>query len=184
MAVERYDRVVADRCEPLTLRGRVRVRGASPGRVRGGARAGARRLTDAAATSLGLARERSGPADEVALRQTERRFAALVEHSSDMVAVLDAEAAFLYGSPAVTRVLGWPSGIPPTTLMVRVINGSIFLHPDDRVRDPRVDRGPVPRRTSTTTDASSGCGAPTGRGAGSRRSARTGSTTRPCAASS
>lgn len=82
---------------------------------------------------VGLARQRSGPADEVALRQTERRFAALVEHSSDMVAVLDALGHVIYASPAVTRVLGWPSGIPSTADRVS-INAFDFLHPDDRQR--------------------------------------------------
>ncbi len=80
---------------------------------------------------VGLARERSGPTDAVALRQSERRFAALVAHSSDMVAVIDAQGRVLYGSPAVTRILGWPSGTPATPDGVGI---SVFnlVHPDER----------------------------------------------------
>ena len=79
---------------------------------------------------VGLARERAGPADAVALRQSERRFAALVEHSSDMVTVLDAHGRILYGSPSVTRVLGWPSG---NVLDARgkPISAFDLIHPDD-----------------------------------------------------
>ncbi|HEY6318041.1 MAG TPA: EAL domain-containing protein, partial [Acidimicrobiia bacterium] len=63
--------------------------------------------------------------------QTERRFAALVEHSSDMVTVLDAEGRILYGSPAVTRVLGWPSG-SPTEHDGAGVSAFDLVHPDDR----------------------------------------------------
>jgi diguanylate cyclase (GGDEF)-like protein/PAS domain S-box-containing protein len=40
-------------------------------------------------------------------RATEARFAALVEHSSDMVTVMDAGGNVVYGSPSITTVLGW-----------------------------------------------------------------------------
>ena len=60
---------------------------------------------------LGVARDLSQLAEDAALRESERRFVALVEHSSDMVTVLDGEGTILYGSPSVTTVLGWPSGV-------------------------------------------------------------------------
>ncbi|MCC6903210.1 MAG: PAS domain S-box protein [Polyangiaceae bacterium] len=55
----------------------------------------------------------------------ERLFRALVEHSHDGVVFLDAESRVTYGSPAATRI----SGFPPGTLTGR----SVFelLHPDD-----------------------------------------------------
>ncbi len=80
---------------------------------------------------LGLSRELSGVTSDVALRQSERRFGALVEHSSDMVTVLDADGRFLYGSPAVTRVLGWPSGAFPAGDPARAYSAFELVHPDD-----------------------------------------------------
>ena len=80
---------------------------------------------------LGLTRELSGPADAAALRRTERRVAALVEHSSDMVTVLDADGRILYGSPAVTKVLGWPSGSFAPGGKRPAISAFDLVHPDD-----------------------------------------------------
>ncbi|HEV3450129.1 MAG TPA: EAL domain-containing protein [Acidimicrobiia bacterium] len=68
---------------------------------------------------------------DAALRQTERRFAALVEHSSDMITVLDAEGRILYGSPAVTAVLGWPSGVFSNGDPSRDVSAFDLVHPDD-----------------------------------------------------
>ncbi|HEV2994142.1 MAG TPA: EAL domain-containing protein [Acidimicrobiia bacterium] len=130
MAVERYDRVVATRTA-LTYEVGFEFADRAPVEYE----VVLEPVLDAdgrCSHIVGLARERSGPADEVALRQTERRFAALVQHSSDMVAVLDAHAHVLYASPAVTRVLGWPSGIPATS-DGGGINAFDFLHPDDRI---------------------------------------------------
>jgi PAS domain S-box-containing protein len=45
---------------------------------------------------------------EAALRQSEARFRALIENSSDGVLLADAEGAILYASPAAARLLGYP----------------------------------------------------------------------------
>ncbi|MBI3204147.1 MAG: PAS domain S-box protein [Myxococcales bacterium] len=55
----------------------------------------------------------------------ERLFRALVEHSHDGVVFLDAESRITYGSPAATRI----SGFPPGELNGRTVFE--LLHPDD-----------------------------------------------------
>ncbi len=62
---------------------------------------------------------------ESALRASEERFRALVEHSHDMLLQLDNQGRFQYISPAATRTMGWQ---PETT-----IGTSIFelIHPED-----------------------------------------------------
>ncbi len=59
------------------------------------------------------------------VRATEVRLAALVEHASDLVALLDGDGRVLYTSPAVTRVLGYVSGALDGTTLPKII------HPDD-----------------------------------------------------
>lgn len=59
------------------------------------------------------------------LRQHERRFRALIEHSSDSIALIDANNRILYLSPAVSRVEGYD----PEELLGR--SGLEHTHPDD-----------------------------------------------------
>ena len=42
-----------------------------------------------------------------ALRESDKRFRALIENSSDMVALLDKEGIFLYASPSTEKILGY-----------------------------------------------------------------------------
>jgi PAS domain S-box-containing protein len=63
---------------------------------------------------------------EAALRASEERFRALVEHSSDTLVLLDATGRVVYASPSIGRHLGWKVG--------DMVGRSIFefVHPDDR----------------------------------------------------
>jgi diguanylate cyclase (GGDEF)-like protein/PAS domain S-box-containing protein len=56
--------------------------------------------TSAGMTEIAFRREK-------ALEGANARFAALVEHGSDLVAILDADCAIRYASPAFAHVLGW-----------------------------------------------------------------------------
>jgi PAS domain S-box-containing protein len=59
-------------------------------------------------------------------RQRERRFQALVENSSDVISVVDADGRYQYQSPSIERILGYD---PETTV------GNMaweYIHPDDR----------------------------------------------------
>jgi diguanylate cyclase (GGDEF)-like protein/PAS domain S-box-containing protein len=62
------------------------------------------------------------------LEASERRFRALIENSSDVITLSDAEGTILYDSPSSTRVLGWKRD-------ERVgRNGMEYVHPDDLER--------------------------------------------------
>jgi PAS domain S-box-containing protein len=65
-------------------------------------------------------------AAEAALRTSEQRFRALVEHSWDAVALFGPDGAILYGSPATTRILGYDLA----EFVGR--NALDFIHPEDR----------------------------------------------------
>jgi diguanylate cyclase (GGDEF)-like protein/PAS domain S-box-containing protein len=60
-----------------------------------------------------------------ALEANERRFRSLIEHSSDVVTVLDATGSIVYDSPSSLRVLGYPAGDRIGTA------GLEYVHPED-----------------------------------------------------
>jgi diguanylate cyclase (GGDEF)-like protein/PAS domain S-box-containing protein len=62
---------------------------------------------------------------ERALRESEERFRALVQHTSDVIAVIDADGTLRYASPSVERMFGYPYGSMLGTLATDLI------HPDD-----------------------------------------------------
>ncbi len=62
---------------------------------------------------------------EEAVRENERRFRALIENSSDAIALLDADGKVVYGSPASVRVLGYAHGDLGKRKHLELI------HPDD-----------------------------------------------------
>ena len=74
-------------------------------------------------------REAAGRANrrraEEALRENERRFRSLIEHSSDIITVLDAGGKILYESPSVERLLGHQPGELIGTSLIDLV------HPDD-----------------------------------------------------
>src|SRR5439155_9313807 len=63
------------------------------------------------ATGILYLRRAAGRRDaaETALRQSEQRFRALVQHANDLIVITRADGTVQYESPAVARLLGYPS---------------------------------------------------------------------------
>jgi diguanylate cyclase (GGDEF)-like protein/PAS domain S-box-containing protein len=61
----------------------------------------------ALATQVSLALESATLSEEVHRRASEERFSSLVQHASDLITVLDADATVVYQSPSIERVLGY-----------------------------------------------------------------------------
>ncbi|HLA64304.1 MAG TPA: PAS domain S-box protein [Rhodothermales bacterium] len=79
---------------------------------------------------------------QAAMRRSEERFRALVQHASDLTVVLDRTGRVAYVSPATERLLG----VPPEDLTGR--SPLAWIHPEDRRRlavlARRVQRRPGP----------------------------------------
>ncbi|HVF19143.1 MAG TPA: EAL domain-containing protein [Mycobacteriales bacterium] len=78
------------------------------------------------ADQLSVALEANALADEIARRRHERRFRALVEHGSDLVALVDRSGTVFFASPACEHLLG----VPDSDLVGR--HPFERIHPDDR----------------------------------------------------
>ena len=78
-----------------------------------------------------------------ALRQSEERFRALVQHGSDMITVLDSDGRVFYASPSAGSILGWDDD--------EYLGRSTFrlLHPEDRERVKATFADAVARPGST-----------------------------------
>ena len=63
-----------------------------------------------------------------ALQQREAHFRSLIEHSSDLIAILDADGVIFYLSPSIERILGYPRD----SVMGR--RPFEFIHPEDQDR--------------------------------------------------
>ena len=86
-------------------------------------------LADRALSSqVALALESAALTEDLLMQQSEKRFASLVQNSSDIVTVLDPDTSVRYASPSVQRVLGFePEALEGT----RFID---LVHPDDKTR--------------------------------------------------
>ncbi len=80
-------------------------------------------LLKAAASAIGAALARRDA--ETALREREEHYRSLIEHVSDIIAIIDSKGALTYASPALESTLGYS----PSELL----NHSVaeILHPDD-----------------------------------------------------
>ena len=67
---------------------------------------GVRRALHGLGVQIALALESAALTEEIHRRAGEGRLSALVQHSNDLIAVLDADGAVVYQSPSVERVLG------------------------------------------------------------------------------
>jgi diguanylate cyclase (GGDEF)-like protein/PAS domain S-box-containing protein len=86
----------------------------------------------ALATEVSLALESAALTEEVHRRAGEARFRSLVQHSSDLITVLDADGTVIYQSPSIERVLGHR---PEELLGTRFEK---LLHPGEEGRLPWV----------------------------------------------
>jgi diguanylate cyclase (GGDEF)-like protein/PAS domain S-box-containing protein len=80
------------------------------------------------AVQISLALEGAILAETVHTRRSEQRFRSLVQHSSDLITVIDADTTIAYVSPSVQRVLGYDSD--------DLIGRRVYelMHPHDRDR--------------------------------------------------
>jgi diguanylate cyclase (GGDEF)-like protein/PAS domain S-box-containing protein len=62
---------------------------------------------DSLATQVSMALESATLSEEIHRRESEERFGSLIQHASDLITVLDANATVLYQSPSIERVLGY-----------------------------------------------------------------------------
>jgi diguanylate cyclase (GGDEF)-like protein/PAS domain S-box-containing protein len=104
-----------------------------------------RRALHGLGAQIALALERASLTAEIHRRSSEDRLSALVQHSSDVITVLDADGTVIYQSPSIEHVLGYAPeelvGTQPTSL----------LAPDELERVAHLlDRGPAnPGETET-----------------------------------
>jgi diguanylate cyclase (GGDEF)-like protein/PAS domain S-box-containing protein len=77
---------------------------------------------------LAAVRENARLVSETAARENEARFRALVQHSTDVIAIADAEGVLRYVSPSIQRLFGYQPSDLEGKLLVD------FLHPDDAVQ--------------------------------------------------
>jgi diguanylate cyclase (GGDEF)-like protein/PAS domain S-box-containing protein len=82
----------------------------------------------ALATQVSLALESAALTEEVHRRESEARFGSLVQHASDLITVLDADATVVYQSPSIERVLGYS----PEDVIGRRFD--TLLDPDEKSR--------------------------------------------------
>lgn len=82
--------------------------------------------------------------ESTTIEQTQQRFRTIIEQSSDVVSVLDAEGTYVYQSPSVEPTLGYT----PNDFIGRSVYE--FVHPDDRERVMTEFRAAVEGPSRTT----------------------------------
>ena len=97
----------------------------------------------ALATEVSLALESAALTEEVHRRTSEARFGSLVQHSSDLITVLDATGLVVYQSPSIERVLGYSADELVGTRFERL------LQPGEEGRLPHVLADPTAHATGT-----------------------------------
>jgi diguanylate cyclase (GGDEF)-like protein/PAS domain S-box-containing protein len=101
-----------DHSEGDALFSAVRVQGELRGAVvaitHGRTDAGVPAALDTLAAQVALAVESATLTEDLHLRQSEARFRALVQNSSDAITLVDPDAVVTYETPSVERVLGYP----------------------------------------------------------------------------
>jgi diguanylate cyclase (GGDEF)-like protein/PAS domain S-box-containing protein len=81
---------------------------------------------EALSSQVALALDSALTTEALLIRQSEARFSSLVQHSSDVVMVVEADSTIRYISPSVERVLGHEAAELEGTKLTALI------HPDDR----------------------------------------------------
>jgi diguanylate cyclase (GGDEF)-like protein/PAS domain S-box-containing protein len=81
---------------------------------------------EALSSQVALALDSAMTTEILLIRQSEARFSSLVQNSSDVVMVVEADSTIRYMSPSVERVLGHAPGQLEGTKL------TVLIHPDDR----------------------------------------------------
>jgi diguanylate cyclase (GGDEF)-like protein/PAS domain S-box-containing protein len=83
---------------------------------------------EALSSQVALALESAALTEDLLRRQSEARFSSLVQNSSDVMLVVDADSTIRYMSPSVYRVLGYGAGALESTRLTDLV------HPEDKAR--------------------------------------------------
>jgi diguanylate cyclase (GGDEF)-like protein/PAS domain S-box-containing protein len=81
---------------------------------------------EALSSQVALALDSALATEALLIRQSQARFSSLVQNSSDVVMVVEADSTIRYISPSVERVLGHEAAVLEGTKL------TVLIHPDDR----------------------------------------------------
>jgi diguanylate cyclase (GGDEF)-like protein/PAS domain S-box-containing protein len=81
---------------------------------------------EALSSQVALALESAALTEDLLRRQSEARFSSLVQNSSDVVMVVDADSTMRYVSPSIERVLGYDPGELEGTRL------TLLIHPEEK----------------------------------------------------
>jgi diguanylate cyclase (GGDEF)-like protein/PAS domain S-box-containing protein len=83
---------------------------------------------EALSSQVALALESAALTEDLLRQRSEQRFASLVQNSTDIVMVVDADSTIRYMSPSVERVLGYPASELEGTKLIELVNGEEKAH--------------------------------------------------------